>query len=1199
MTTHVSARIAWHMNGWNGHICHNPSHNTYCVGRYSYPGEMIRERRDLLWEQANAGLGCADLDRIPPCIYSINAFGQNNLTSFADPPDFFRDDSRTRHWDLPPATVCVWPYEEMYYAEGVEKPGGGFDYDRRLEAAKAYFNDITADQSLIFYYANYSNPFSEEDQRRYVLVGLSRVKQLGEILFYDNCSEETKQRYGGGFVWQRNVTSHYPDEGFRIPYHLYQDQPEILQDILLVPNNPRTCKYATRRISDDDALDLVEQFLGVAIRLRELGDNSENWDERIRWLQRLIAELWQCRGLYPGLTKILDVLDFQDAIPYFKQAVLNEQEQTAKDAVFNLLAGNLANLPGLTLSDVAIKKVRRQWLLRADDERHLLQDILPRFDIYADQIQRIVSEKRTDYSIDATLAEIAANPYILCESYVGDGPDDLIPFNKIDHGMFPSPELGGASWADVDDWRRLRALCVDKLKAESQHTFLSTAQVIHDINHRLSYQPEWKRHQFTERYLIVDEAELSQALTFRTEDGVRYIYLKQLYEDEREVEKQLRFLAQGPDITFRAPVTAVYWADLLRKTDSDLARQSLEQYEAAIQGQVAVCQKVFVRPVAVLAGGAGTGKTFLISAMIQSIERAHGRGTSFQLLAPTGKAADRIREATGKPAATIHSFLAQRGWLNDNLTFKRRGGQRETGTATFIIDEASMLDLELAAALFRAIDWTTVQRLILVGDPNQLPPIGRGRVFADIIEWFTETQEQSIGLLEINMRQMENRLRNRGAGILDLAALYVRQQDESPEAQAEAEAMLRRVQEAGDVDRDLRIHYWQNAEDLAEQLVERIIADMEADTGQAFNPTKPWELWRAAFKGEGDSQRPEYQQVISPYRSELFGVDHLNLVLQENSKGRKPDHHRMIDGIALFDKVLQFRNRGRSQPLWAYNTETRQTEAVDVFNGELGFVKPHPFDKRWSWSEYRIERFQVVFSRKLNRWVGYGKQLGKKPNGRYIPNEKVEENLELAYAISVHKAQGSEFERVYFVVPKHKAALLSPELFYTGLTRAKRHCTLFIEEDISALVTLRRPEKSHLARINASLFRFRPVPPALQEMGWYEEGKIHETLTEFMVRSKSEVIIANMLAERDITYHYERPLFAPDGTFYLPDFTITWRGQTYFWEHLGRLDLPKYRNHWETKQVWYEQFFPGQLLTTTEGGDITTQANTLIAKIFR
>ena len=91
---------------------------------------------------------------------------------------------------------------------------------------------------------------------------------------------------------------------------------------------------------------------------------------------------------------------------------------------------------------------------------------------------------------------------------------------------------------------------------------------------------------------------------------------------------------------------------------------------------------------------------------------------------------------------------------------------------------------------------------------------------------------------------------------------------------------------------------------------------------------------------------------------------------------------------------------------------------------------------------------------------------------------------------------------------------------------------------------------------------------------WYEEGKIHRTLAEYMVRSKSEVIIANILFDRGIPFTYEKPLFASDGTFLLPDFTIAWNGEEYYLEHLGMLDKTDYRNHWEQKQKWYKKHFP-------------------------
>ena len=111
---------------------------------------------------------------------------------------------------------------------------------------------------------------------------------------------------------------------------------------------------------------------------------------------------------------------------------------------------------------------------------------------------------------------------------------------------------------------------------------------------------------------------------------------------------------------------------------------------------------------------------------------------------------------------------------------------------------------------------------------------------------------------------------------------------------------------------------------------------------------------------------------------------------------------------------------------------------------------------------------------------------------------------------------------------------------------------------------------------------------------WYEEGKIHQTLSEYMVRSKSEIIIANMLTERQVPFWYEKPLFAPDGTFYLPDFTIMVQGEEYYLEHVGRLDLPKYKSHWENKKKWYDKFFKGKLLTTYETSTLSNDIDKII-----
>jgi hypothetical protein len=225
----------------------------------------------------------------------------------------------------------------------------------------------------------------------------------------------------------------------------------------------------------------------------------------------------------------------------------------------------------------------------------------------------------------------------------------------------------------------------------------------------------------------------------------------------------------------------------------------------------------------------------------------------------------------------------------------------------------------------------------------------------------------------------------------------------------------------------------------------------------------------------------------------------------------------------------------------------------------------------------------VKFSRKGDVRINYGSDLGKDARGRYLRDQRVEENLELGYAISVHKAQGSEFDRIYVVIPASKRQLLSQELLYTALTRGKRHCTLLIQRDAGALIDMRRRERCWLSRINSSLLGWHVAPPQLLKLeGWYEAGKIHEALSRDMVRSKSEVIIANMLHERDITFFYEKPLFAPDGTMYLPDFTLLWQGEEVYWEHVGRLSDPKYALKWEEKLAWYEKNFPGRLRTSYE-----------------
>lgn len=1186
MGFHLTARLAWHDSGWNGHVCIDPKKNTYCIGSHSYPGDMIAKQRDLVAEQSCAGHSCASLEKMTPCSYSVNAFGKEALTTFAEPPDFFNEGAKRKEWVLPPATVCVWPYEEMYRDE--VRKSSGYDAHARKSFVDAFFTKIEKKSSLIFYYANYSNPFSTDENPSYVLIGVSRIIEIGDDLYYEGCDERTLERYGG-YVWDRNVTSSYPTEGVRLPYHLYKDDPRIEQ-FAVFPDNPLLCKYGSKLMTDDQALGLVEQFHQAVLKLIEMGDASENWDTRRKWLEGVISELWIKRGAFPGMAEVCKYLKLSEVIPYLKAQVLVGQEIKCVEAIWDLLDCKLSALGRAALPKPSLDSAKRSWKLLESAGQQLLRQVLSRIDLDSETIGRIIDGPYFKYGLTATTAEIVANPYLLSEQYVGVDIGDRLTWGQLDRAALPSPELGVSELVGYDSPERLRALAHECLSRVSGHTFVEQTELVAMMNRRLQSTPKWKQIQFKAKYFEVDEDEYRRAFFFRNEDDRNYVYLRDHQEAEQKIERQLKQLMQRPDIALKVPMTAANWRGYLFKEDSPLATKAKKEYEEAITTQVATCQHIFLRGLSVLCGAAGTGKTTVLTSIVKAIRKVDGIGASVIALAPTGKAADRAREIFLKDAevggavdtATIHSFLAKRGWLNDNLTFKRAGGAQEAERQTIIIDECSMMDLQLFATLFRAVNWTTVKRLILVGDPNQLPPIGTGRVFADIVDYCRISAPESISELTENLRQLESRVEGKGTGIIALAGLYRQTglaDEKDGDKEAATEELLQRVQASGDVDKDLRVLYWQEPEDLAALLIDRLTVDMAEDAKVEAGSLHFHELWKKAY-----DWRPEYAQVLSPYRGELYGIEALNLVVQQKKSGELMKRKGALDGITLFDKVIQIRNRTAYDPIYGYDLKSRRVEQCEVFNGELGFVVPHGYDKEeWNNRSFHLKRFSVAFSRKGSMRVNYGKELGQDAKGKFLPNQRVEDNLELGYAISVHKAQGSEFDRIYVVIPASERQLLSQELLYTALTRGKRHCTLLIQRDAGALIDMRRRERCWLSRINSSLLGWHLAPaPLLALENWYEAGKIHEALTGDMVRSKSEVIIANILHERGIKFFYEKPLFASDGKMYLPDFTIIWNGDEIYWEHVGKISDNKYLSHWRDKQAWYEQHFPGRLRITYE-----------------
>lgn len=175
---------------------------------------------------------------------------------------------------------------------------------------------------------------------------------------------------------------------------------------------------------------------------------------------------------------------------------------------------------------------------------------------------------------------------------------------------------------------------------------------------------------------------------------------------------------------------------------------------------------------------------------------------------------------------------------------------------------------------------------------------------------------------------------------------------------------------------------------------------------------------------------------------------------------------------------------------------------------------------------------------------------------------------------------------MFLILPRN-ASTLSKELLYTGLTRFRQKLVLLVERDTDVLERYRSPQESATLLRNTSLFLTAVRPQT--EGKYYASHLIHRTANDVLVRSKSEVIVADTLTRLGISYEYEKKLLNKKDNpkdFRLPDFTVSYEGDIFFWEHLGMLSVPSYREQWNRKKEWYEKngYLP-QVITSEDGPD--------------